>query len=169
MKRTLPNFASYFQKYNDPFFGDGLWLWKKHNIDRCWDYAYSGKNVVISILDDGLEHQHPDLKQNYFPQGSYDVNDGDWDPTPRYNRLNTNRHGTRCAGVVSAKADNSICIPGIAHKSKIAGIRMLDGIVNVIVVNNFLRNNRLTLLEASAFPFACCVPPRGAVFVHNSG
>lgn len=84
-------------------------------------------------MDDGIEHKHPDLKQNYYAPASYDVNDGDWNPAPRYDRLNTNRHGTRCAGVVSAKAGNSICIPGIAHKSKIGGIRMLDGNVNDLV------------------------------------
>ena len=121
---------TYFHHYRQ---ADGQWLWKKHNIERCWDYAYSGKNVVISIMDDGIEHKHPDLKQNYYAPASYDVNDGDWNPAPRYDRLNTNRHGTRCAGVVSAKAGNSICIPGIAHKSKIGGIRMLDGNVNDLV------------------------------------
>ena len=112
---------------------DGEWLYKKHNIDRCWDYAYSGKDVVISIMDDGLEYHHPDLQQNYDPFASFDVNDNDRNPSPRYDRLNTNRHGTRCAGVVSAKADNSICVPGIAHKSRIGGIRMLDGVVNDLV------------------------------------
>ncbi len=37
------------------------------------------------------------------------------------------RHGTRCAGEVSAKADNGICGVGIAYHARVGGIRMLDG------------------------------------------
>ncbi|XP_056308747.1 proprotein convertase subtilisin/kexin type 6-like, partial [Danio aesculapii] len=36
-------------------------------------------------------------------------------------------HGTRCAGVVAASANNSLCIVGIAYNAKIGGVRMLDG------------------------------------------
>uniref|UniRef100_A0A8B9MEN2 Neuroendocrine convertase 2 n=1 Tax=Accipiter nisus TaxID=211598 RepID=A0A8B9MEN2_9AVES len=35
-------------------------------------------------------------------------------------------HGTRCAGEVSAAANNNICGVGVAYNSKVAGIRMLD-------------------------------------------
>ena len=35
-------------------------------------------------------------------------------------------HGTRCAGEISAVADNGICGVGIAYNSKIAAVRMLD-------------------------------------------
>ncbi|MBN3290441.1 NEC2 convertase, partial [Polypterus senegalus] len=35
-------------------------------------------------------------------------------------------HGTRCAGEVSAAANNNICGVGVAYSSKVAGIRMLD-------------------------------------------
>lgn len=35
------------------------------NIQAAWRLGYTGKEVVVSILDDGLETQHPDLKQNY--------------------------------------------------------------------------------------------------------
>ena len=41
-----------------------------------------------------------------------------------------NKHGTRCAGEVAAVANNDICGVGVAYKSKIGGVRMLDGTVN---------------------------------------
>jgi hypothetical protein len=31
------------------------------------------------------------------------------------------RHGTRCAGEVAAKANNSMCIVGVAYNAKIGG------------------------------------------------
>ena len=40
--------------------------------------------------------------------------------------LHLSSHGTRCAGEISAVADNGICGVGIAYNSKIAAVRMLD-------------------------------------------
>ena len=54
------------------------------------------------------------------PQASYDFNDHDPDPIPRYEYSNENKHGTRCAGEVSA-AKNDICAVGVAYNSKIGG------------------------------------------------
>lgn len=31
----------------------------------AWQRGYTGKNVVVSILDDGVEKSHPDLVHNY--------------------------------------------------------------------------------------------------------
>uniref|UniRef100_A0A8B9JSR2 Proprotein convertase subtilisin/kexin type 5a n=1 Tax=Astyanax mexicanus TaxID=7994 RepID=A0A8B9JSR2_ASTMX len=89
--------------------------------------GYTGNGVVVSILDDGVERLHPDLKQNYDARASHDVNGNDSDPTPRYDATNENKHGTRCAGVVAAAANNSLCMVGIAYNARIGGVRMLDG------------------------------------------
>lgn len=35
------------------------------NVQRAWELGYTGKGVVVSILDDGIEKDHPDLKLNY--------------------------------------------------------------------------------------------------------
>ncbi|NXU81825.1 PCSK6 convertase, partial [Oreotrochilus melanogaster] len=125
----------------------GLWpnMWYMHCGDRnsrcrsemnvlaAWQRGYSGRNVVVTILDDGIERNHPDLLQNYDPLASYDVNGNDHDPTPRYDASNENKHGTRCAGEVAAAANNSYCIVGIAYNAHIGGIRMLDGDVTDVV------------------------------------
>ncbi|XP_030045612.1 proprotein convertase subtilisin/kexin type 6 [Microcaecilia unicolor] len=128
-------------------FSDLMWpsMWYLHCSDknhRCrsemnvlaaWHRGYTGKNVVVTILDDGIEKNHPDLMQNYDPLASYDVNGEDDDPTPRYDASNENKHGTRCAGEVAAYANNSHCVVGIAYNAKIGGIRMLDGDVTDVV------------------------------------
>lgn len=46
---------------------------------------------------------------------------------PRYDMLDSNRHGTRCAGEVAANAENSVCAVGVAYHSRVGGVRMLDG------------------------------------------
>ncbi|CAG2237581.1 PCSK5 [Mytilus edulis] len=97
------------------------------NVKRAWEMGYTGKGVIVTILDDGIERDHPDLIKNYDPYASYDVNNKDSDPMPRYDPTNENRHGTRCAGEVSASANNSNCVVGVAFNSGIGGVRMLDG------------------------------------------
>ncbi|XP_033212963.1 furin-like protease 1 isoform X7 [Belonocnema kinseyi] len=97
------------------------------NVQGAWTEGITGHGVVVTILDDGLEKDHPDLKENYDPQASYDVNNHDEDPMPRYDLVDSNRHGTRCAGEVAATANNSICSVGVAFHAQVGGVRMLDG------------------------------------------
>lgn len=132
---------------NSIFFNDAKWssMWYIHcndnmhncqsdmNIVGAWKRGYTGKDVVVTILDDGIERNHPDLIQNYDNEASYDVNGNDVDPMPRYDASNENKHGTRCAGEVAASANNSHCTVGIAYNAKIGGVRMLDGDVTDMV------------------------------------
>ncbi|XP_031779685.1 furin-like protease 2 isoform X2 [Nasonia vitripennis] len=98
------------------------------NLGPAWQKGYTGKGVVVSILDDGIQTNHPDLALNYDHEASTDINDNDDDPMPRDN--GDNKHGTRCAGEVAAVAFNRFCGVGVAYNSSIGGVRMLDGPVN---------------------------------------
>ncbi|XP_049872049.1 furin-like protease 1 isoform X2 [Pectinophora gossypiella] len=97
------------------------------NVIPAWREGITGRGVVVTILDDGLETDHPDLVANYDPMASYDVNSHDSDPQPRYDMVDSNRHGTRCAGEVAATANNSLCAVGVAYGASVGGVRMLDG------------------------------------------
>ncbi|XP_030075884.1 proprotein convertase subtilisin/kexin type 4 [Microcaecilia unicolor] len=103
------------------------------NVLSAWSSGYTGKGIVVTILDDGIEKDHPDLSNNYDSKASYDFNDNDPDPQPRYSPNDENRHGTRCAGEVAGVANNGVCGIGIAYNARIGGVRMLDGIVTDIV------------------------------------
>ncbi|XP_062867720.1 neuroendocrine convertase 1 [Trichomycterus rosablanca] len=99
------------------------------HVIPVWKKGITGKGIVITVLDDGLEWNHTDIYPNYDPEASYDFNDNDPDPFPRYDSTNENKHGTRCAGEIAMQADNNKCGVGVAYNSKVGGIRMLDGIV----------------------------------------
>ncbi|XP_031959513.1 neuroendocrine convertase 2 isoform X1 [Corvus cornix cornix] len=117
------------------------------NVAEAWELGYTGKGVTIGIMDDGsagiyphlltsmarflwkqerIDYLHPDLASNYNAKASYDFSSNDPYPYPRYTDDWFNSHGTRCAGEVSAAANNNICGVGVAYNSKVAGIRMLD-------------------------------------------
>lgn len=97
------------------------------NVTIAWKMGYTGKNVIVSVIDDGIEKNNIEIIGNYDPNASFDLNDYDSDPQPRYDPTNENKHGTRCAGEIAGKANNSVCGVGVAFNSRIGGIRLLDG------------------------------------------
>lgn len=120
-------------KFNDPLYGK-QWYFNRGargnydmNVAAVWKMGITGKNVVLTILDDGVQADHPDLIRNYDKKASYDINGGDDNPTPQDN--GENKHGTRCAGEIAAEAGNEFCGVGVAYNASIGGVRMLDGTV----------------------------------------
>ena len=114
---------------SDPTYGQQWHLHQSNgndiNVVPVWDAGYTGKGVVVTIVDDGMEHDHPDLEANYDASASTDLNGHDDDPYPNVNDP-INKHGTRCSGEVGA-VKNDVCGIGIAYKSSIGAVRMLDG------------------------------------------
>ncbi|XP_064647611.1 neuroendocrine convertase 1-like isoform X2 [Lineus longissimus] len=127
------------QLFNDPYWHKQWYLVdtrtdkqqpkKDLHVLPVWNKGITGQGVVVTILDDGLEHNHTDLAQNYDPFASTDLNGKDNDPFPRYDRTNENKHGTRCAGEIAMVKDNGVCGVGVAYNAKLGGVRMLDGTV----------------------------------------
>ncbi|MGJ3250020.1 MAG: S8 family serine peptidase [Elainellaceae cyanobacterium] len=50
------------------------------NVLPVWERGITGQGVVIGIVDDGLQYDHPDLSTNYRSDLSIDIVDGDADP-----------------------------------------------------------------------------------------
>ncbi|KAI9794166.1 MAG: pheromone processing endoprotease [Peltula sp. TS41687] len=92
------------------------------NVSGVWSQGVTGQGAIVAIVDDGLDMDSEDLKDNYFAEGSFDFNDHGPEPRPR---LSDDRHGTRCAGEIAA-VKNTVCGVGVAWDAKVAGIRILS-------------------------------------------
>jgi subtilisin-like proprotein convertase family protein/subtilisin family serine protease len=93
------------------------------NIIPAWAKA-TGAGVTIAIVDDGLQHSHPDLAPNYDATNSFDFNGGDPDPEPP--AFFGDDHGTSCAGVAAARGNNFIGVAGAAYDARLAGLRLIS-------------------------------------------
>ncbi|CAF0745562.1 unnamed protein product [Brachionus calyciflorus] len=95
------------------------------NVTTAWELGYTGKGVIITFLDDGLEWDHPDIFENFEQSASKNLLDNKDDPRPDYSHYVQN-HGTRSAGIVGSLANNNLCTIGIAFNSRIGAIRILS-------------------------------------------
>jgi kexin len=113
------------------------------NVTDVWLQGITGKNATVAIVDDGLDMYSDDLKDNYYAAGSYDFNDKGPEPRPR---LSDDKHGTRCAGEVSA-VRNNVCGVGVAYDSKIAGLRILSKLITdadeAVAMNYDFQHNQI--------------------------
>ncbi|XP_039974572.1 furin-like protease kpc-1 [Xiphias gladius] len=97
------------------------------NVMPVWSKNITGNGVVVSIIDDGVDHTNKDLRKNFEALASFDLcasHSLSYDPMPV--RDEENSHGTRCAGEVAMEANNSYCGVGIAFNARIGGIRLLN-------------------------------------------
>jgi subtilisin-like proprotein convertase family protein len=90
------------------------------NITGVWN-NYNGTGIVISVVDDGLDHEHPDIEANYNPSYSFDWCNDDPDPSPN----SWNGHGTAAGGVAAAVGDNGIDVTGAAFGANLSGSTLI--------------------------------------------
>ena len=135
------NYAAYTMTTmpNDPDYSL-QWALPKIEADEAWDIKKGSSEVVIAVIDTGLDYSHIDLADNMWENTDeipdnggdddrngyiddvrgWDFSDGDNDP------MDDNGHGTYCSGIISAVTDNGIGIAGVSWYSKIMGIKGLD-------------------------------------------
>jgi subtilisin family serine protease len=89
---------------------------------EAWSYTLGSPEVLIAVLDDGIELTHPDLAPNVAAAGmDFTVNP----PVPGAQpRDDADRHGTAVAGVLAARGDNGIGVSGICPRCRILPIRV---------------------------------------------
>lgn len=97
------------------------------NADDVWKLRDSfnknitGKNVIIAILDTGVDYNHPDLINNYI--GGYDFLNLDFDPMDDHIR----GHGTHVAGIAVGNGNSSDqTYVGVAPDAKFLAYKILN-------------------------------------------
>ncbi len=92
-------------------------------VDEAWDIATTrGQGVRVAVIDNGVDRNHPDLVANMAANGFDPANPGNLGDAA--NTDANGDHGTTCAGVIAAVADNGIGCAGVAPRSVIVPIQI---------------------------------------------
>ncbi|NQU77404.1 S8 family serine peptidase [Candidatus Falkowbacteria bacterium] len=141
----------------DDFYGE-QWYLRKVKAQQAWDFTRGSEDIVVAVLDSGIDLDHPDLKENIWTNNNEIPGDGidndnngyvddffGWDfvgndnwPEPDTGDLEKNEigvnHGTVIAGIIGAKGRDGAGIAGMNWNSKIMSLRILnnDGLGNTL-------------------------------------
>ena len=107
--------------------------------DKAWNYTQGRSNIVVAVIDSGIDFTHPDLvnqswrNTDEIPDNGidddsndyvddivgWDFRENDKDPSPGH------PHGTFVAGLIAADDDNNISV-GIAPNIRLMALRFLN-------------------------------------------
>ena len=102
---------------NDPYF-NLQWALQKIGAPAAWDIHSGTDNVIIAVIDTGVDLDHPDLAANLVP--GWDFVNGDSLPDDDHG------HGTHVAGIAAGVGNNGVGIAGVSWRAKIMPLKMLD-------------------------------------------
>ena len=109
------------------------------NIVKAWDIETGNDNIIVAILDSGINDDSPDLagklwvnKKEIWGNGRDDDNNGYIDDVKGWNFAADNNdnhdgfgHGTNIASVIGAKANNNYGFAGMNFKAKLMNCKNL--------------------------------------------
>jgi subtilisin family serine protease len=123
---------------DDPRYGD-LWGMAKIRAPQAWDLSTGDPDLVVAIIDTGIDYTHPDLAANIWtnpgeiPANSidddgngyvddvhgYDFYNNDGDP------MDDHFHGTHVAGTTGAVGNNGVGVAGVNWHVRLMALKFL--------------------------------------------
>lgn len=134
---------------NDLFY-DKQWYLPATFVDKAWNKTTGNRDIIVAVLDSGVDIDHPDLRENIWVNMDEIAGDGvdndhngyaedgnGWDfvanvpdPRPKFDPEGVNlysNHGTIVSGIVGARGNNSRGIAGVAWQVRIMPVRVMNG------------------------------------------
>lgn len=116
--------------YNDTFFTD-LWGLNNRqkkgfdiNVTKVWDeYTTGNPDVIVSVVDNGIDLTHEDLAANCLPSGQH------WNAVNNTSYIKAGDHGTHVAGTIAAVSNNNKGVAGVAggdHAKGQKGVKLMS-------------------------------------------
>ena len=105
---------------NDVYYKNSEWNMPMISAPAAWDKTNGSANVIIGVIDTGIEPTHPDLKNNWSGYWFNAITNSSTTP------IDDNGHGTHVAGIIGAQGNNSAGVAGVNWTSKIAACKFIN-------------------------------------------
>jgi hypothetical protein len=167
-------------KPNDSYY-DRQWYLSRIKADEAWEKISSSPDIVVAVIDSGIDIQHPDLRNNLWHNsreipgnkidddhnGFIDDYDG-WDfvsnqpdPSPKFDEGWTEAgisHGTMVSGIIAAQGNNKQGVAGVTWNAKIMPLKVVSDkgggkISDVIRAVDYAANNGADIINLSFMSF----------------
>lgn len=131
LPKTEPeNGSGVYYTPNDPRYNE---QWHYHNtgqqsgtvdadidLPEAWDITKGSSEVVVAVIDQGIDYTHPDLAANMWPGLGYNFVNNNSTIIP-------GDHGTHVGGTIAANTNNSVGVSGIAGGTGTGnGVRLMS-------------------------------------------
>ena len=128
------------------------WVPEKIDLPEAWDITTGSYDVVVGVIDSGIDATHPDLSGRVPLEHSWDFTLGE-----DYNVLPTDLygHGTAVAGIIGAIGNNEIGISGVCWNVTLASLCAFNSegngwASNVALAIQHAERNDIPILNISA-------------------
>ena len=88
------------------------------DMPEAWEVSTGSNAVILSIIDSGVDYNHPEFAGRIV--AGFDFVNNDADP------MDDNGHGTACAGIAAASGNNGQGIAGIDWNCRIMPVKVFD-------------------------------------------
>ena len=104
---------------NDPYVVSGSeWHLAKIQAPQAWDQTTGNSNIIVAVLDTGINFAHREISGQVLP--GYDFVNNDADPSDDMG------HGTAVAGTIVAAGNNSEGVAGVAYGCRVLPVKVAD-------------------------------------------
>jgi thermitase len=149
------------------------WALEKIGVEKAWEISSGSSDVTVAVIDTGIDWKHEDLvdriwinedeiegdgidndNNNYIDDvRGFDFRDNDNDPMDLTSAKNPG-HGTHCAGIIAATANNQKGISGVAPGISLMPVRFLgaDGsgdLMGAVKAIDYAIDNGADIISAS--------------------
>jgi subtilisin family serine protease len=130
-------------QFNDPILksSDYNWYIKNTQIEKCWQETIGDTNIIIAIIDNGFDLNHPELNKKY--RNPYNVISKNNEVNPNYKN-----HGTHVASTIVANANNNEGLIGICPNCSFMPIKIEDK--NNIITQSYIIDGILYAIKNNA-------------------
>jgi thermitase len=116
-----PNYIAYALDIipNDPGYGS-QWGLPKIKAPAAWDITTGGSDVIIAVVDTGIDLSHPDFSCLGKLTSGWDFVNNDAIPNDDFG------HGSHVAGIAAACTNNGIGVAGVSWGARLMPVKVLD-------------------------------------------